>query len=67
MHMKTTLKRKSFFVDEAEVRRAQRALGVSTEAEAVREAVARVIEMERFWRFMARTRSSLKKGSFEVG
>jgi hypothetical protein len=62
--MKTTLKRKSFFVDEAAIRRAQRVLGVGTEAEAVREAVERIVDMERFWRLMKRSRSSVTKGSF---
>ena len=59
------LRRKSFFVNPRTVRRAQKALGVDTEAEAVRVALERVADMETFWRFMARTRGGLKPGSFE--
>jgi hypothetical protein len=39
---------------------------VGTDAEAVRLAVERVVEMEKFWRFMVGTRASLKPGSFGV-
>jgi Arc/MetJ family transcription regulator len=55
--------RKSFFVDEDAIARARKALGVGSNAEAVRLAVERVVEMEEFWRFMARSRGSLKAGS----
>jgi len=48
------------------VTRARKALGVATDAEAVRQALERVSESERFWRFMARSRGSLKSGSFET-
>ena len=58
------LKRTSFFVDARALRRARKALGVATDAEAVRQSVARVAEMEAFWRFMARTRGRLKPGTF---
>lgn len=58
--------RKSFFVDEKAVRRARKALGVATDAEAVRLSLDRVVEIEEFWRFMAATRKSLKPGSIEV-
>jgi hypothetical protein len=57
--------RKSFFVDEERLRGARKALGVATDAEAVRLALERVVEMERFWRFMATSRGSLKPGSIE--
>jgi len=57
------LKRKSFFVDEQALRRARKLLGVATEAEVVRLSVARVSEMEEFWRFMTETRRTLKRGS----
>ncbi len=40
------LKGKSFFVDTRALRRARKALGVATEAEAVRRAVERVAEMD---------------------
>jgi hypothetical protein len=61
----TRYARRSFFVDDSAIRRARKALGVGTNAEAVRLAVDRVIEMEEFWRFMARSRRSLGVGSFE--
>jgi hypothetical protein len=58
------LKRKAFFVDEAALRRARKALGVATDAEVVRLSVGRVAEMEEFWRFMRRSRRVLGSGSF---
>lgn len=58
--------RKSFFVDEKAIRRARKALGVHTNAEAVRLAVERVVEMAEFWHFMASTRGSLRPGSIEA-
>jgi hypothetical protein len=62
----TALRRKAFFVDERALRRAKRVLGVATDAEAVRLSVARVTEMEEFWRFMKRTRRRLKPGSLRA-
>jgi len=58
--------RRSYFVDERAVQRARRVLGVETNAEAVRLAVDRVVEMEEFWRFMNRSRAQVKAGSIEV-
>jgi hypothetical protein len=58
--------RKSFFVDEKAVKRARKALGAATDAEAVRLSLDRVVEMEAFWRFMGGTRKSLKPGSIEA-
>lgn len=58
--------RRSFFVDDRAIRRARRVLGVETNAEAVRLAVDRVVEMEEFWRFMTRSRAGLKPESIEV-
>jgi hypothetical protein len=58
--------RRSFFVDAKAIDQARKALGAGTNAEAVRLAVDRVVEMERFWRFMAATRGGLKPGSIEV-
>ena len=58
--------RKSFFVDAKAIDRARKALGAGTNAEAVRLAVDRVVEMEKFWRFMAVTRGRLKPGSIEA-
>jgi hypothetical protein len=60
------LKRKSFFMDERKLRQARKALGARSDAEAVRAAVERVTEMERFWRFMARSHGKLLPGSFEA-
>ncbi len=57
------LKRKSFFVDERALRRAKKALGVTTDAEAVRVSVERITEMEEFWQFMKNSRRALKPGS----
>jgi len=62
--MDPKLKRTSFFVDPRALRRARKALGVSTDAEAVRMSVERIGEMEVFWRFMSKTRRRLKPGSF---
>jgi len=45
--------------------RSKRALGVRTEAEVVRLSVQRVAEMEEFWRFMDKTRGTVKPGSIE--
>jgi hypothetical protein len=57
------LKRKSFFVDEAVVRSARKALGASTDAETIRTSLERVAEMEAFWQFLKRSRRSLPPGS----
>ena len=66
MATRSNLKRKAFFVDEEAVRRARKALGAATDAEAIRTALERVAEMEAFWRFMKRTRHSLRPGSIEA-
>ena len=58
--------RKSFFVNPRAIDRARRVLGVGTDAEAVRLSVDRVVEMDRFWRFMTETRASLRPGSIEA-
>ena len=58
--------RKSFFVDAKAIDQARKALGAGTNAEAVRLAVDRVVEMEKFWRLMADTRGSLTPGSIEA-
>jgi hypothetical protein len=62
----SNLKRKAFFVDEETVRRARKALGATTDAEAIRASLERVAEMEDFWRFMKRSRRSLRSGSIEA-
>jgi hypothetical protein len=60
------LKRTSFFIDVRALRRARTALGASSDAETVRMSVERVAEMERFWRFMRKSRRKLKPGSIEA-
>lgn len=66
MAARSNLKRKAFFVDEKAVRRARKALGAATDAEAIRTSLECVAEMEDFWRFMKRTRRSLRPGSIET-
>ena len=65
--MRTTsnLKRKSFFVDERTLNRAKKALRVKTNAEVIRLSVERIAEMEEFWKFMEKTRKTLKPGNVE--
>jgi len=60
-----SLKRKSFFIDERDLRKAKRVLGVETDAEAVRISLREIARMKELWRFMERTRGSLPPGSFE--
>jgi len=62
--MKARLKRKSFFVDETDLKRLRHELGAATDAEAVREAIREVGRMRSLWRFMQRSGGSLPKGSF---
>jgi hypothetical protein len=57
------LKRKSFFVDARKLGQARKALGVDTDAEAVRLSIEWVAEMETFWKFMSNARGKLKPGS----
>jgi hypothetical protein len=61
-----TLTRKSFFVDERALRRAKRLLGVATDSEVIRASLVRIAEMEEFWRFMKKSRRSLRPGSFKT-
>ena len=63
--MGTKPKRKSFFVDDSILRQAKKALGVKTDAEAIRMSVERIAEMEEFWKFMQKSRQTLKPGSLE--
>ena len=63
MPRQAKLVRKSFFVDETALRRARRALKLSSDSETVRLSLARVAEMEAFWRFMERSRKRLGAGS----
>jgi hypothetical protein len=66
MRAATKMKRASFFIDEATLRRAQKVLGVKSRAEVVRLSVERVVEMEEFWQFMEKSRGTVKPGSFEA-
>ena len=61
-----TLKRASFFIDIRALRRARNALGASSDAETVRMSVEHIADMERFWRFMKKSRRKLKPGSIEA-
>ncbi len=63
--MKSKLTRKSFFVDEGELRQARRALGASTDAETIRGALREVARMRSLWRFMQRSGGTLPPGSFD--
>ncbi len=63
---RSPLKRKSFCVNERALRRAKKALGVATDAEAVRLSVERIAEMEKFRQFMKNTRRALKPGSLRA-
>jgi hypothetical protein len=63
---KRRLKRKAFFVDERTLKRARKALGAVTEAEAVRLALEQAAEMADFRKFMTETRATLAPGSFET-
>jgi hypothetical protein len=62
---KSSLHRKSFFVDARALKRAKRLLRVSSDAEAIRVSLERVAEMERFARFMDASRGKLPPGSIE--
>jgi hypothetical protein len=66
MAKETMLTRKSFYIDPDTLRRAKRVLRVRTDAEAIRLSLERVAEMEEFWRFMAKSRGVLKRGSVDV-
>jgi hypothetical protein len=66
MPRKSTLKRKSFFVDEQAIGRARKVLGVRTDSEAVRASIELIAEMEVFWRFMERSRGALPAGTIET-
>ena len=59
------LVRKSFFVEPRALRRAKRVLRVRSEAEVVRRAIDRILESDKFWRFMDGTHGTLPAGSFE--
>ncbi len=66
MAKEVVLKRRAFYVDERSLRRAKKTLGLATDAEVVREAIARLAEMEEFWEFMKESRGVLEPGSVET-
>ncbi|MBI4472392.1 MAG: hypothetical protein HY646_06965 [Acidobacteria bacterium] len=66
MAKEATLTRKSFYIDPDTLRRAKRVLRVRTDAEAIRLALERVAEMEKFWQFMSKSHGTLKRGSIEA-
>jgi hypothetical protein len=66
MARQVRLRRASFFIDPDAVRRARNALGAASDAEAIRMSVEWMAEMERFWRFMRKSRRTLTPGSIEV-
>ncbi len=65
MRAANKLRRKSFFVDEAALHRAKKALRVRTNAEVIRLSVERIAEMEEFWEFMKKSRRALRPGNVE--
>ncbi|HZR84595.1 MAG TPA: hypothetical protein VFD92_26110 [Candidatus Binatia bacterium] len=65
MAARSNLKRKAFFVDERALRRARKALGAASDAEAIRLSLSQVADMDAFWRFMERSRRRVKPGSFD--
>jgi hypothetical protein len=65
MPARAKLRRKSFFVDERALKRAKKALKVKTDAEVIRVSVERIAEMEEFWKFMQKSRRTLRPGSIE--
>jgi hypothetical protein len=60
----TKLARKSFFVAPGALRRAKRALGVKSDAEAVRLALEWIARSEEHWRLLKKTSGKLRRGSF---
>jgi hypothetical protein len=62
--MKAKLKRKSFLVDEADLRRARQALGTETDADTIRGALRQVARMGALWRFTQHSRRRLAPGSW---
>ena len=60
------LVRRSFFVSTPVLRKARRALGARTDAEAVRLSVERVAEMDAFWRLMRKGHGAVESGGFRL-
>jgi hypothetical protein len=57
--------RRAYFVEPTAVRRARQALGAKTDAEAIRQSVELVAEMDAFRKFMDKHRGRLEPGSFD--
>jgi hypothetical protein len=64
MAARVKLKRKSYFVDERALSQAKKALGVKTEAEAIRLSVERTPKMEEFWEFMKKLTAHSNPGAW---
>ncbi|MFI5290715.1 MAG: hypothetical protein ACHQ17_13735 [Polyangia bacterium] len=60
------LARKSFFVDARVLRRAKRALGVKSDAEAVRLALDWLAGNEEHWKLLIKTSGTLGPNSFRL-
>jgi hypothetical protein len=65
MPQQAKLKRRAFFVDDRALQQAKKVLGVKTDAEVIRLAVERIVEIEEFWQFMEKSRRTLQPGSVE--
>lgn len=65
MPKRAKLQRKSFFIDARALTKARRLLRVSSDAEAIRVSLERVVEMERFATFIESSRGKLPPGSIE--
>lgn len=60
----SNLVRRSFFVDERELRRAKKVLGAASDAEAVRLSLEQVAEMADFWATLDRASGTLSADDF---
>jgi hypothetical protein len=60
----SNLVRRSFFVDERELRRAKKVLGAASDAEAVRLSLEQVAEMADFWAALDKTSGTLNADEF---
>ena len=56
--------RRSFFVDERELRRAKKVLGAASDAEAVRLSLEQVAEMASFWAALDKASGTLGVDDF---
>jgi hypothetical protein len=56
---------KSLFHRRSRPPTSKKVLGVKTDAEVIRLAVERIVEMEKFWQFMEKSRRTLQPGNVE--